>query len=118
MREPTFKERMIAGPNATLTLRGGGIPNMGGYLAKWFVYLLVVSALCALNAAHAAGPGAESHRILHFVALPAFLAYALALWQDQIWYGKSTATTLRNTIDGLIYAAVTAGVFVWLWPKG
>jgi hypothetical protein len=117
MKDPTFLERMKAGPQATMIVRAGGMPSMGKYLGTWFLHLLVVSALCALNAAYAVGPGGESHRIIHFVALPAFLGYSLALWQDQIWYGKSTATTLRNTIDGLLYAFVTAGVFVWLWPR-
>jgi hypothetical protein len=118
MRDPTFKERLKAGPIATLTLRAGGMPNMGAYLGKWFLHLLVVSALCAFNAIHAVGPGGETHRVFHFIALPAFLAYSIALWQDQIWYGKSTGTVVRNTLDGLIYALVTAGVFVCLWPKG
>jgi hypothetical protein len=117
MKDPTFLERMKAGPNATLVVRGGGMPNMGAYLGKWFAHLVVVSALCALNAAHAVGPSGETHRILHFIALPAFLAYGIALWQDQIWYGKSTATTIRNTIDALLYALVTGFVFVWLWPR-
>jgi len=117
MRDETFKQRMAAGPTATMILRPGGMPNMGKFLGLWFGHLLVVSALCAANVAHAAGPGAARLRVFHFVALPAFLGYALALWQDQVWYGKSTSTTVRNTIDGLIYALVTAAVFVWLWPK-
>jgi len=25
--------------------------------------------------------------------------------------------TIKSTIDGLIYAAITAGTFVWLWPR-
>jgi len=118
MKDPTFRERLKAGPNGTFTLRAGGMPQMGAYLVKWFLHLLVVSALCAFNAIHAVGPGGETHRVFHFIALPAFLAYGIALWQDQIWYGKSTATTIRNTIDALLYALVTAVVFMWLWPKG
>jgi hypothetical protein len=117
MKNPTFRERMTAGPQATMIVRAGGMPNMGAYLGKWFAHLVVVSALCAFNVAHAAEPGGDTHRVFHFVALPAFLAYGLALWQDQIWYGKSTATSIRNTIDALLYALVTAFVFMWMWPK-
>ena len=47
----------------------------------------------------------------------AFVGYALALWQMSIWYRRSWGTTLRSTIDGLIYALLTAGVFGWLWPR-
>jgi hypothetical protein len=34
-----------------------------------------------------------------------------------VWYGRSWMTTIRSTIDGLVYALITAGTFVWLWPK-
>jgi hypothetical protein len=42
--------------------------------------------------------------------------FALALWQDSIWYGRKWSTTLKNTLDGAIYAILTAGSFGWLWP--
>ena len=43
--------------------------------------------------------------------------YALALWQGHIWYFKSLRYTVTSTIDGLIFACLTAGTFGWLWPK-
>jgi hypothetical protein len=33
-----------------------------------------------------------------------------------IWYHRSWGTTLRYTVDGLVYALLTAGIFGWLWP--
>jgi hypothetical protein len=51
------------------------------------------------------------------VATVAFVGYSLALWQNSIWYKRAWAITLRVTIDGLIYALLTAGTFSWLWPK-
>ena len=47
----------------------------------------------------------------------AFACYAIAGWQDSIWFKRSWSTTLKNTFDGLIYALVTAGTFGWLWPR-
>ena len=44
------------------------------------------------------------------------LGYSVALWQFSIWYHRSWGTTIRSTVDGLIYALLTAGVFGWLWP--
>jgi hypothetical protein len=35
-----------------------------------------------------------------------------------IWYSRSVATTLRSTIDGLIYAAITAATLAYFWPGG
>jgi len=52
-----------------------------------------------------------------FAGATAFIGFALGLWQQTIWYSRSVVTTLKSTIDGLIYGAVTAGVFAWLWPQ-
>jgi hypothetical protein len=50
------------------------------------------------------------------VGTVAFIGYAASLWQMSIWYGRALSMTIKSTIDGLIFAAVTAGAFVWLWP--
>jgi hypothetical protein len=34
-----------------------------------------------------------------------------------VWYRRSVAITMKSTIDGLIYACFSAGVFGWLWPR-
>jgi hypothetical protein len=34
-----------------------------------------------------------------------------------IWYYRAWSTTFKATVDGLIYALLTAGTFGWLWPK-
>ena len=46
-----------------------------------------------------------------------FAAYALATWQLAIWYSRSRAITFKSTIDAVIYALITAGVFAWCWPQ-
>ncbi len=43
--------------------------------------------------------------------------HSLALWQMTIWYRRNLGTTIRATVDGLLYALVTAGTFGWLWPR-
>ncbi len=52
-------------------------------------------------------------RVTSTVALQ---GYALALWQNWIWYSRSLGYTVRTTIDGLVYALLTGGAFGWLWP--
>ena len=49
--------------------------------------------------------------------MTAFLGYSLALWQNTIWFKRALATTVKSTIDGLVYGLVTAGVFASLWPR-
>jgi hypothetical protein len=34
-----------------------------------------------------------------------------------IWYKRAWGTSIRTTIDGLVYGLLTAGVFGWLWPR-
>jgi hypothetical protein len=54
--------------------------------------------------------------VFRLTSTVAFAGYALALWQGWIWYSRSIRYTLLSTLDGLIYALLTGGVFGWLWP--
>ena len=77
----------------------------------------MVGFFAAYVAGHALPAGAYYLRVFQIVGVTTFVGYALALWQQSIWYGRSWGTTLRTSIDGLVYALLTAGVFGWLWPR-
>lgn len=49
----------------------------------------------------------------------ATLAFAFQRGQERmnIWYQRSLTTTIKSTIDGLIFAFLMAGTFGWLWPR-
>ena len=113
---PTFLEKMNKGPVMVLTVLPSGPMNMGRNLGLWFVYLLVVGKLAGYVASRALPPGAPYLHVFRFVGTTAFIGYSVALWQMSIWYRRSWGTTIRATIDGLIYGLLTAGVFGWLWP--
>jgi hypothetical protein len=117
MSSPEFKAKMEKGPVVIMTVRPSGTWNMGKTMGSWFVYSVVVSFFAAYVAGRANPVGANYLHVFRFVGVTAFLAYSAALWQMQIWYGRSTSTTIKSTIDGLIYACLTAGVFGWLWPR-
>jgi hypothetical protein len=34
-----------------------------------------------------------------------------------IWFKRDWGTTMRSTVDGLVYGLLTGGVFGWLWPN-
>ena len=55
--------------------------------------------------------------MFRFVGATAFIGYALALWEMSIWFYRSWTTTLKSTVDSLVYAFLTAGTFGWLWPS-
>jgi len=117
MRDPAFIAKVNEGPRVIMTVQPNGMGSLAQPLIWWFVYCLVVSLLAGHVAFGALHAGASYPVVFHTVGLAAFAGYSLALWQARIWFGKSLSVTVKGTIDGLIYAIVTAGVFGWLWPK-
>ncbi|HLK17732.1 MAG TPA: hypothetical protein VKT81_02215 [Bryobacteraceae bacterium] len=116
-RTPEFAEKMKAGPVMILTVLPNGPWSMGINLGLWFLYLIVVGILSAYVTGRALAVGANYLQVFRFVGTTAFIAYSVALWQMSIWYRRAWSTTIKATIDGLIYALLTAGVFGWLWPR-
>jgi hypothetical protein len=117
MRSKEFTDKMKAGPILSMTVLPAGVPAMGMYLFQWFIYCLVVSVFAAYIAGRALPPGTVYLQVFRFAGATAFIGYALALWQGVIWYRRRATTTIKQTIDGLIYGMLTAGVFGWLWPR-
>ncbi len=117
MKKPEFIEKLNKGPVAVMTVMKSGPFNMRTSLLQWFIYSLVVGVLAAYVTGRALGPGAQYLTVFRFAGCTAFIAYAIALWQDSIWYHKAWSTTFKNTFDGLIYGLMTAGTFGWLWPR-
>lgn len=117
MKTPEFRERLQKGPFVVATIMPGGSMQMGRGLVLWFLYLLAVSYLSAYVGWHALPAGSSYPRVFQIICTTAFLAYAGALWQNTIWFRKSWVATVKSTIDGLIYAGLTAGTFGWLWPR-
>ena len=116
MQTPEFQAKLDQGPVAFLTVMPNGPFTMGGSLAAWFVYSLVVSVFAAYVAGQALAPGADYVKVFQFTGVTAFSGYVLALWQGSIWMKRKLSTTLKSTFDGLVYSLVTAGFFGWLWP--
>jgi hypothetical protein len=117
-QSPEMLRKFEEGPVAVMFVRPKGGVKLGGFLGAWFVYSFVVSLLAGYVAHAALGAGAEYLAVFQLVGASAWLAYAWATPQDSIWMGKPWSVTIRHMVDGLIYAALTAGSFAWLWPEG
>jgi hypothetical protein len=117
MRSPEFAEKMKQGPVLIFTVRPNGPFSMRRNLILWFLYCAVVGLFAAYIAGLALPPGAPYPRVFQLVGAAAFVGYVLALWQMSIWYHRAWSTTIKSSVDGLIYALLTAGTFGWLWPK-
>lgn len=113
---PEFMERMQKGPVVLMTVLPAGATGMAGSLVAWFLYSVVVGLFAGYLSSRALPAGAPGLEVFRFPSTVAFAGYALALWQHTIWYKRSWLATLRSTIDGFIYAVLTGGAFVWLWP--
>jgi hypothetical protein len=119
IKTPAFQDKVKRGPMAVV----GVYPprNMDQAftraLIQWFVYSVVVSIVAGHVAFVALGRAAAHDLIVHTVALTAFAGYGLALAQQSIWGPKKWWPTAKSMIDSLIYALITAYIFVWAWPR-
>jgi hypothetical protein len=116
LKSPEFLARVNEGPNLVVTVLPSGSWSMGRNLVMWFGYLIVVAVFAGYIAGRALPPAAHYLVVFRFVGTTAFVGFALALWQMSIWYRRSWSTTIKATVDGLIYALLVAGTFGWLWP--
>jgi hypothetical protein len=117
MRSPEFKEKMNKGPVMMLTVWPNGQTSMGMSLILWFLYLTVIGFFTAYVAGRTLPIGEDFLHVFRLAAVTAFLGYSAALWQMSIWYRRAWTTTIKATVDGLIYALLTAFTFAWLWPQ-
>jgi len=117
MRSPAYMDKLRKGPKVIMTILPGGMPGMTKNLVGWFVYSVVVNIFAAYITSRAVAAGTEYLQVFRFIGTVSFVGYVLALWQMSIWYSRSWGTTIKSTVDGLIYALLTAGTFGWLWPR-
>lgn len=116
MKSKEYATKLEEGPVAFLTVLGPNQIGVGKNMVMWFVFCLVVSVIAAYVTGRAADPGAHYLEVFRFAGCTAFTGYVLALWQGSIWYKRAWSTTIKFSVDGLIYALLTAGTFGWLWP--
>jgi hypothetical protein len=116
MQSPEMQKKFVEGPVAVVNLKRPGPPTMGGALAQWFLFSLIVSFFIAYVAAHTIPAGTRYLEVFRVVGAVGFLAYAAAHVPPSIWMGKPWSITWKEVFDGLLYGLVTAGTFGWLWP--
>ena len=114
---PEFVAKLKRGPFLLMTVLPSGPMAMGGSLAAWFIFCVVVGVFAGYLTSRALPAGAPYLEVFRFTGTVAFAGYALALWENTIWYKRAWTTTLKANVDGLIYALLTGGAFGWLWPQ-
>ena len=117
MKSPAVIEKYNQGPVGMMTVFPSGPPVMPKFLGLWFAYCLVIGLVVAHLAAHTVMPGSSYRHVFRVVGESSFLAYGLGNLSNSIWKGQTWSVTIKEVIDGLVYALLTAGTFGWLWPR-
>lgn len=117
MGSPEYQAKLKRGPVMILTVRANEMTKMGPMLGFWFLYCLAVSVCAAFLGGRTMHLGSTYLHVFKIIGTTAFIGYTAALWQSWIWWGRTFRSTFMATVDGVIYAALTAGVFGWLWPR-
>lgn len=114
---PEYIAKLQRGPVGIMVIRASGSWGMGAALMQWFLFTIIVSAMCAWILSLSTAKGAAFDAVFSRAAVIAFLGYGFSSWSESIWKGVSWWTAFKFTIDGLLYALGTALAFAWLWPS-
>jgi hypothetical protein len=117
MKTPAWDEKMKQGPVGVMSIQPNGPLPFGKMMGQWFVYSLFIAVLAAYVTGRTRGLGAPYLEVFRVSGAVTFCCYAVAHWQNWIWWGKSTRFTVTHSVDGIIYALLTGGTFGWLWPR-
>lgn len=117
MKSPAVVEKYNQGPVGMMTIFPSGPPVMPKFLGQWFGYCLLISFFVAYLTAHTVPAGTYYLAVFRVVGTAAFLAYGLGTISNGIWRGQPWSFVIKEVIDGLVYALLTAGTFGWLWPR-
>ena len=114
---PEYKEMARRGPVGILRVRDpASVLNMGPAMLKAVVVNLVIGVFVAYLASVALEPGAAYLSVFQVTGTAAFMAHGFIGYQDAIWFGLPARVAFKYSLDGLVYALLTAGIFGWLWP--
>ncbi len=117
MNDAVMQNKFAQGPVAMLAVFENGMPPMGKLLGQQLLYFLIGCLLIAYASTLALTAGADFMSVFRVVMVSGFLAFGWGLIPFSIWYGHPWSNCIRYLIDALIYAAVVAATFAWLWPS-
>ena len=117
MASPEGKALLEQGPIAYLTVHKRGVPQMGPMMAQSLLSAILVSTFVAYLAWHTLPPAASYLAVFRIAGTATFMAYAMGIFSESIWFARPWKSLALNTVDSLLYAGIAGGVFGWLWPQ-
>jgi len=112
-----MKAKFTEGPVGHMIILPNGPVFLPKFLIQWFLYCVLVGILAAYLDGHVIIRGTPYRHVFKVVAATAFMAYGVGGLSNGIWKGHPWKMVLLEAFDGLIYAALTAGIFGWRWPR-
>ncbi|TDR23465.1 hypothetical protein [Marinicella litoralis] len=116
MGDETVQKKFTAGPVVMLAVFENGLPPMGKLLGQQLLYFIIGCLLIAYASTLALTAGADFMSVFRVVMVTSFLAFGWGLIPFSIWMGHPWSNCIRFLIDALIYGAIVAATFAWLWP--
>lgn len=116
-KTPEGRTLVADGPLAFITIAPKGLPRMGRMMALSLASALLISACAAYLAFHTLAPGAPYLTVFRVTGMATFMAYALGLISESVWFARPWRSLAVNTLDAVIYAMVSGGIFGWLWAR-
>ncbi len=113
-KRPEVRQKYEDGPQAYITILANGLPSMAPRLLATFLFFLLVAVLCAYLVSRTIGATGGYLEVFRIAGTVSFLAHFVAIIPESIWFGRPWAMTLKNGVDSVIYALLTAGIFGWL----
>ena len=117
MKDPEMQQKYAKGPVGFVLVLPNGMPNMGKLLGQQIGFMLLGCTLVAYAATLALPAGANYLEVFRFAMTVGFLTFGWATIPFSIWYGLQWPATFKFLLDSLIYGALIAGTFSWLWPE-
>ena len=115
MKSEEFKQRFNTGPWGSMIVPSGK-PNFMRNLVLTLLFYVVVSTFTAYIASESRVAGAEYMTVFQIAGASAVGFYILGGIPHSIFFGRPLRTFITDTIDGVVYGLLTAGIFAWLWP--
>ena len=115
-KSPDVIARRNEGPNAFMVVLPNGMGNMGAQMVKNLIFHAVVSLFVAYIAAVTLDAGTPYLKVFQVTGTAAFMAYGFTWGHQMIWFGRPGKVAIKDALDGLLMALMTAGIFGWRWP--
>ena len=117
MNDPAVQEKFKKGPIAIITIMENGLPPMGKLLTQQLLFFVLGSLLIGYIGSLGLSQASDFGDVFHLLFISGFIGFGWASIPNSIWFGHPWSVTVKYLIDAVIYSAVIAATFGWLWPS-